>query len=192
MEFRVYMLECIDETIYTGHTDDIDVRIRSHFIGTFKGYTSRHPPRRLIYAESLPTRDEAFFAERRIKGWSRAKKLSLACGDWAEIIRLARTSGRVPEFLRYADVPTIEMELPTAAHCFDSLNMSGRGPRCGQRSSARIGTAGRRSLFRFLNVSGTGRFGGSQALVAFRRSVAAGVGAVGIQADATADEVGDE
>lgn len=84
------MLECADGSIYTGHTDDLEARIAAHQLGTFQGYTSGRRPVRLIFQEPFATRDEAFAAERRIKGWSRAKKLALARGDWPEIERLAR------------------------------------------------------------------------------------------------------
>ena len=38
----------------------------------------------------FPSRDDAFAAERRIKGWSRAKKEALIAGDWALISQPAR------------------------------------------------------------------------------------------------------
>ncbi len=90
MSFWVYMLECADGSIYTGHTDDLDARIAGHHQGTFKGHTSLRRPLRMIFSEQFSTRDEAFAAERRMKGWSRAKKLALGRGDWAEVVRLAR------------------------------------------------------------------------------------------------------
>ncbi len=90
MSFYVYMLECADGSIYTGHTDDLESRLAAHQLGTFRGYTSNKRPVRLIFQARFATRDEAFSAERRIKGWSRRKKLSLARGDWAEIERLSR------------------------------------------------------------------------------------------------------
>jgi predicted GIY-YIG superfamily endonuclease len=90
MSFYVYLLECADGSIYTGHTDDLEARLAAHQLGTFRGYTSGRRPVRLIFQAQFATRDEAFAAERRIKGWSRAKKLALASGDWAEIRRLAR------------------------------------------------------------------------------------------------------
>ena len=90
MSFWVYMLECADGSIYTGHTDDLDARLAAHRLGTFKGFTSLRRPLRMIFSEQFSTRDEAFAAERRIKGWSRAKKLALAGGDWPEVIRLSR------------------------------------------------------------------------------------------------------
>ena len=38
--------------------------------------------------------EEALAAERQIKGWSRAKKEALICGDWGEISRLAKSTSR--------------------------------------------------------------------------------------------------
>ncbi len=90
MSFYVYILECAGGSLYTGHTDDVDARLAAHRDGTFKGYPSSRRPLRLIFHEGFATRDEAFAAERRIKGWSRAKKLALARGDWREVERLAR------------------------------------------------------------------------------------------------------
>ena len=92
MGFYVYMLECADSSYYTGHTDNLEARLSSHYDGTFKGYTTRKGkrPLRLIFHEEFATRNEAFAAERRIKGWSRAKKLVLVRRDWAEIERLSR------------------------------------------------------------------------------------------------------
>jgi hypothetical protein len=43
----------------------------------------------LIFDEQFGTREEAFAAERRIKGWSRAKKLPLARGEWDRVTALA-------------------------------------------------------------------------------------------------------
>jgi len=90
LSFQVYMLECADGSIYTGHTDELDARLAAHQLGTFRGYTSIRRPVRLIFQARFATRDEAFAAERRIKGWSRRKKLALARGDWKEVERLAR------------------------------------------------------------------------------------------------------
>ena len=70
MSFYVYMLECADGSIYTGNTDELGARLAAHQLGTFQGYTSIRRPVRLIFQARFETRDEAFAAERRIKGWS--------------------------------------------------------------------------------------------------------------------------
>ena len=90
MSFYVYMLKCADSSIYTGHTDDLEARLAAHDLGTFQGYTSSRRPVTLIFREQFETREETFACERRIKGWSRAKKLALASSNWAEVVRLAR------------------------------------------------------------------------------------------------------
>ena len=38
MSFYVYMLECADGSIYTGHTDEVGARLGAHQLGTFRGY----------------------------------------------------------------------------------------------------------------------------------------------------------
>jgi putative endonuclease len=44
-----------------------------------------------VWSESFEQRLEALAMERRIKGWSRAKKMALIRGDWDDIVRLARS-----------------------------------------------------------------------------------------------------
>jgi len=90
MPFFAYMLRCADNSYYTGHTDDLELRLAQHGDGSFGGYTGRRRPVELLWSESFPTRDEAFAAEQRIKGWSRAKKEALIAGDWERIRMLAR------------------------------------------------------------------------------------------------------
>ncbi len=89
MPFQSYMHECSDGSLYVGHTDDLDARLSAHRSRRYAGYTARRLPIRLIYPEPFYTRDEAFAAERQIKGWSRAKKLALARGEWDLVVELA-------------------------------------------------------------------------------------------------------
>ncbi len=89
MSFYVYMLECSDGSIYTGHTDDLEARLAAHRDGRFRGYTYKRRPVRLIFQEQFASREEAFRAEREIKGWSREKKLALARGHWQALRELA-------------------------------------------------------------------------------------------------------
>ena len=91
MAYWVYILRCADDSYYTGHTDDLERRIAQHNAGDIPGYTHSRRPVSLIYCEGVPTRLEALESERRIKGWSRAKKEALAAGDWAKLDRLAKS-----------------------------------------------------------------------------------------------------
>ncbi len=93
MAFYVYILRCVDSTYYVDHTDDLDRRFAQHQSGELGGYTSKRLPVELVYSSDFPTREEAFGAEQRIKGWSRAKKEALINGDWNALRRLASRRG---------------------------------------------------------------------------------------------------
>lgn len=94
MAFYAYILHCADGTYYAGHTDNLEARIALHDSGQLPGWTRSRRPVRLVWSEPFQTRLEALEAERKIKGWSRAKKEALIRGDWAEISRLARSRNR--------------------------------------------------------------------------------------------------
>ena len=90
MEFTLYILECTDGSFYIGHTDDMDQRMLQHDQGKGCVYTSTRRPLKLVHAESFQTRYEALSMERKLKGWSRAKKLAYMTGNWKEVSRLAK------------------------------------------------------------------------------------------------------
>jgi len=106
MTFYCYMLDCRGGYLYVGQTDDRDVRLAQHEQGLVPGFTRDHLPVKLVWCEQFPSRDEAFAAERRIKGWSRAKKMALIRHDWGEISRLAKSKkqGRAFDKLRLSGV----------------------------------------------------------------------------------------
>ncbi|HEY0198115.1 MAG TPA: hypothetical protein VGC19_06170 [Rhodanobacter sp.] len=45
---------------------------------------------KLLHTEGFETRYEALTMERKLKGWSRAKKLAYMAGDWKAVGRLAK------------------------------------------------------------------------------------------------------
>ena len=92
--FWVYILRCADGSYYVGHTEDLEPRLQQHQAGQVTGYTHSRRPVTLVYAEAVETRLAALSSERRLKGWSRAKKEALIAGDWGEIRRLARGPDR--------------------------------------------------------------------------------------------------
>ncbi|MDO8532868.1 MAG: GIY-YIG nuclease family protein [Dehalococcoidia bacterium] len=93
MSFYVYILRCSDGSYYAGHTDNLEKRVAAHQEGAIAGYTSIRRPVQLVFAESFPSREEAFHRERQIKGWSRRKKAALIQGDWGLLQRLAHARG---------------------------------------------------------------------------------------------------
>lgn len=77
----VYLLECADESYYVGSTRNLDQRMDEHSRGKI-GYTHRRRPLKLVWCAELDLAD-AYAAERRLHGWSRAKKRALINGDIA-------------------------------------------------------------------------------------------------------------
>src|ERR671910_2586624 len=93
----VYILHCADGSYYVGSArgDYLDKRLSEHETGAFGGYTSTRRPVTLVYHEHFDRITDAIAAERRIKGWSRAKKEALIAGDWDRVQLLAkRRAGR--------------------------------------------------------------------------------------------------
>ncbi len=90
MAFYAYLLRCSDGSYYAGHTDDLEYRLAQHQDGALGGYTSKRRPVTLVWCDTFTERDQAFWAERKLKGWSRAKKEALIAGDWDLIRELAR------------------------------------------------------------------------------------------------------
>ena len=90
MAFWAHILRCSDGRYYTGHTENLEVRIAQHCTGAFCGFTSRRRPIELVWCQDFPSRVEALEAERRIKPWSRAKKEALMNCDWAALSYFAK------------------------------------------------------------------------------------------------------
>ena len=90
MAFYAYLLRCNDGSYYVGHTDDLEQRMAQHTAGALGGYTAKRLPVKLLWSDTFQTRDDAFAAERKLKGWSRAKKEALVAGDWERVSELAR------------------------------------------------------------------------------------------------------
>ena len=79
MSYFVYILQCADDTYYTGIATDIKRRLDEHN-GSEKGakYTKSRRPVSLVYSESFPDRSSASKREYEIKKkMSRAEKLRL-------------------------------------------------------------------------------------------------------------------
>ncbi len=92
----VYIVLCRDRSYYTGITRrEVEERVSEHNQGIDpECYTFARRPVRLAYSEHFERIDEAIATERRIKGWSRAKKEALIRRDYEALPGLAarRTS----------------------------------------------------------------------------------------------------
>ncbi len=76
-EWKVYIVKCADTTFYTGITNGLDKRLKSHNEGTGAKYTKSRGPVELVYAEPAPDRSTASKREYVIKQLSRKEKLVL-------------------------------------------------------------------------------------------------------------------
>ena len=72
-----YIVQCSDGTYYTGWTNDLEKRIKSHNAGTGAKYTRPRLPVTLVYYETFSTKQEAMRREYAIKQLSRQQKESL-------------------------------------------------------------------------------------------------------------------
>ena len=72
-----YILECSDGTYYTGWTNDLEKRIKTHNEGSGGKYTRSRLPVTLVYYETFRTKQEAMSREWAIKRLSRADKMQL-------------------------------------------------------------------------------------------------------------------
>jgi putative endonuclease len=77
----VYLIECLDGTIYTGITNNLQRRLYQHTSG-FGGanYTKKHGVKKMIYNEFYFTRSQAWRREQEIKTWNHESKVKLALG----------------------------------------------------------------------------------------------------------------
>ena len=93
----VYILRCADDSFYVGSTRaNLEHRVAEHNAGTYGGWTKSRRPVALIYSEHFDRIVDAIAAERRLKGWCRAKKAALIRGDFDALRRLTRSHGLRP------------------------------------------------------------------------------------------------
>jgi putative endonuclease len=79
----LYILRCADGAYYVGTTRGaLERRVGEHNAGTLGGWTASRRPVSLVFQQHFPSIDDAVAAERRIKGWRRAKKEALIRGDF--------------------------------------------------------------------------------------------------------------
>jgi putative endonuclease len=87
----VYVLECSDGSYYVGSTRTaLESRVGDHNAGRYSGYTQSRRPVTLRWAQEFALLTDAIAMERRVKGWSRAKKEALINDDFTTVRQLAR------------------------------------------------------------------------------------------------------
>ena len=87
----LYILRCADGAYYVGTTrSELDQRMAEHQSGHYPGFTSRRRPVTLVYSEYFDRIVDAIAAERRVKGWTRAKKEALMAGNFEALSQLSQ------------------------------------------------------------------------------------------------------
>ena len=91
-----YILECADGSFYCGSTTDLERRVSQHNLGEGATYTRirRRRPVKLVWSAEFDRIEDAFLYEKRIRKWSRAKRIALIEGRYDELPALARGRDR--------------------------------------------------------------------------------------------------
>jgi putative endonuclease len=94
-QYWVYVLLCRDGSYYVGVTSELEQRIAQHDLGAFPTcYTYERRPLNVVHAAPFATPIEAITAEKKLKGWSHAKKRAFVRGDFALLPGLSRGTTR--------------------------------------------------------------------------------------------------
>lgn len=72
----MYILNCSDNTLYTGYTNDLIKRVKKHNEGKGAKYTKNRVPVTLVYYEELETKSLALKKEIAIKKKTRIQKIN--------------------------------------------------------------------------------------------------------------------
>jgi putative endonuclease len=75
--YCVYIMGSLSGTLYIGVTGNLHRRVFQHKFHHFEGFTARYGVTRLLYWESYDEVYKAVARETQLKGWTRAKKISL-------------------------------------------------------------------------------------------------------------------
>tara|TARA_R110000751_G_scaffold981_1_gene4052 strand:- start:641 stop:931 length:291 start_codon:yes stop_codon:yes gene_type:complete len=93
--YYVYILECADNSFYTGITSNLIQRLESHQFGKYKdSYTSKRRPVILAFYCEFTDPNLAIETEKRIKKWSKAKKKALIAGEYEKLPNLSKKKFR--------------------------------------------------------------------------------------------------
>jgi putative endonuclease len=87
-DYYVYIMANRSRTLYTGVTNDLQRRVYQHKHKLIEGFTSKYNITHLVYYEATPDIRSAIAREKQIKGWLRARKVSLiesANPEWRDL-----------------------------------------------------------------------------------------------------------
>ncbi|WP_405199476.1 GIY-YIG nuclease family protein [Christiangramia sp. LLG6405-1] len=89
--YYVYLLNCKDDSYYVGMTSNLEERLLQHNSGKFQdAYTFNRRPVKLMWAQQFTDPNIALDLEKKLKGWSRKKKIALILKDWEKLQKLSK------------------------------------------------------------------------------------------------------
>ena len=71
----VYIIRCVDSSLYTGSTNDLEGRFEKHKNGKGAKYTRSHKPDKIVFFEECDNKIMAQRREREIKNWTHIEKV---------------------------------------------------------------------------------------------------------------------
>lgn len=77
----VYIVQCRDDSLYTGITTNIEARVSQHNTGKGAKYTRSRSPVTLVYTENAENRSTALRRELQIKKMTPQQKRDLVTGN---------------------------------------------------------------------------------------------------------------
>jgi predicted GIY-YIG superfamily endonuclease len=96
----VYMVRCVDGSLYTGIAKDVARRCQQHNAGTASRYTRSRLPVELVYHEAHPDQSSALKREAAIKAMDRREKLAMAQ-------QKKKPAKKVRQVARLEDIPNV-------------------------------------------------------------------------------------
>ncbi|WP_309708778.1 GIY-YIG nuclease family protein [Pseudolysinimonas sp.] len=85
-----YILRCADGSYYVGSTRNLERRLEQHGSGMGSAYTAKRLPVELVWCAEFDRIDDAYLLEKRVQGWSRAKREALIAGDFDALPGLSK------------------------------------------------------------------------------------------------------
>jgi putative endonuclease len=101
----VYILKCNDSRYYIGVTNNLERRILEHQSGINPNcFTYKRRPVELVFFEKFTTPTDAIVFEKKLKGWSTAKKEALITSNWERLHELAKCKNTTSHELHKASL----------------------------------------------------------------------------------------
>jgi putative endonuclease len=86
----MYILKCADSSYYVGSTKNLKLRLSQHQSGKGSRYTSGRLPVELVYCEEYDRVADAYYREKQVQNWGRAKREALINGNQEVLPPLAK------------------------------------------------------------------------------------------------------